>query len=65
MNKERVATQKSNNPRRCVAIMIPNTMITGLFLFFHFINGDGEVSFSLGSKSTSYIHAASTHVLNP
>ena len=49
--------------------MIPNTAITGLLLFFHFIDGgvddDNEFFFSVGPELVSCIHAALTHVLNP
>ena len=70
MNQERVIVQKSNEPRKCVEIMIPNTEITGLLLLLHFIDGgvddDNELSFSVGSEIvSSFIHAALTHVLNP
>ena len=69
MNQERVIVQKSNKPRKCVEIMIPNTVITGLLLLLHFIDGgvddDNGSSFSVGSEVVSFIHAALTHVLNP
>jgi hypothetical protein len=70
MYQERVIVQKSNKPRKCVKIMIPNTAITGLRLFLHFIDGgvdddDNRFSFSLGPELISRIHAALTHVLNP
>ena len=48
--------------------MMPRAVITGLFLYRHFIDGgvdNGESCFSVGSEAFSYIRAASTHVLNP
>jgi hypothetical protein len=68
MNQERVIVQKSNKPRICVEIMIPNTGITGLLLFLHFIDSgvdDDNEFFSVGPELVSFIHAALTHVLNP
>lgn len=69
MNQERVIVQKSNKPRICVEIMIPNTGITGLLRFLQIIDGgvdnDIKFSFSVGPELVSFIHAALTHVLNP
>jgi len=69
MNQERVIVQKRDQPKKCVEIMMPKTVIIGLFLFLHFIedgvDDDNASSFSVGSVLVSRIHAASTHVLNP
>ena len=69
MNQGRVIVKKSNKPRICVEIMIPNTGITGLLLFLHVIDGgvgdDNDFFFSVDPKLVSCVHAALTHVLNP